>query len=246
MVALHLRDYPVYEYWEDGRPAPVSATKAGNTIIYDIKRKPVFHLNNPFHSVHYYFSRMALDAIADNAYAPQIDELRYRPGVSKDDPVIRGLTQSLLPAFAHPEQANLLFTEHVILAVGIHVAGVYGGMKIEQLTARGGLAPWQVKRVIEILDANLDGEISPALLAQECGLSASQFARAFRISTGMAPHQWLLQRRVKQATQAMRDTDASLTDIALACGFADQSHFTRVFGKFAGVSPGTWRRQVRT
>ena len=104
-----------------------------------------------------------MDAIADNAYAPQIDELRYRPGVSKDDAVIRGLTQSLLPAFAHPEQANLLFTEHVILAVGIHVASVYGGMKVEQLTARGGLAPWQVKRVIEILDANLDGENSPIL-----------------------------------------------------------------------------------
>jgi AraC family transcriptional regulator len=47
MVALHLRDYPVYEYWEDGRPAPVSAIKAGNTIIYDIKRKPVFHLTIP-------------------------------------------------------------------------------------------------------------------------------------------------------------------------------------------------------
>jgi len=44
----------------------------------------------------------------------------------------------------------------------------------------------------------------------------------------------------------MKETDASLTDIALACGFADQSHFTRVFSKFAGVSPGTWRRQVRT
>jgi AraC family transcriptional regulator len=100
LVALHLRHYPVYEYWEFGRPAPVSVIPAGNTIIYDIKRDPVFHLNNPFHSVHFYFPQSALNAIADNAQAAHIDELRYQPGVSKDDRVMRGLVQSLLPAFA--------------------------------------------------------------------------------------------------------------------------------------------------
>jgi AraC-like DNA-binding protein len=246
VVALHLRHFPSYEYWELGRPAPVSTLKPGDTIIYDIKRNPVFRLNSSFHSVHFYFPRSALDAIADNAHAPHVDELRYQPGVSKDDRVMRGLAQSLLPAFAHPEQANRLFAEHVMLAAGIHVASAYGAMKAEQRPVYGGLAPWQEKRAIEILDSNLDGEISPRSLAQECGLSASHFARAFRKSMGMAPHQWLLRRRVEKARQAMRDTDASLTDIALACGFADQSHFTRVFGKLAGVSPGSWRRQVRT
>jgi AraC family transcriptional regulator len=134
----------------------------------------------------------------------------------------------------------------VVLAVGIHVASTYGGMKPEQAAVRGGLAPWQQKRTLEILEANLGGEISTTLLAQECSLSASHFARAFRQSTGMAPHQWLLRRRVDKAKQAMRDTDDSLSDIALACGFADQSHFTRVFAKIAGVSPGSWRRQLRT
>jgi AraC family transcriptional regulator len=245
LVALHLKDYPTYEYWEDGRPAPVSAIKAGNTIIYDIKRNPVFLLNTPFHSIHYYFPRSALNAIADDAHAPRIDALRYQPAVSRDDHVMRGLTQSLLPAFEHPEQANPLFAEHVMLAVGIHVASTYGGMKAEQVAARGGLAPWQERRAIEMLDANIDGEISPTKLAQECGLSVSHFARAFRKSTGLAPHQWLLRRRVERARHALQETDASLTDVALACGFADQSHFTRVFSKFAGIPPGSWRRQVK-
>jgi AraC-like DNA-binding protein len=96
-----------------------------------------------------------------------------------------------------------------------------------------------------MIEARLDGDISPAELAQECGLSVSHFARAFRRSTGMAPHQWLLQRRVAKAKQAMRETDAPLVEIAVSCGFADQSHFTRVFSKAAGISPGCWRRQVR-
>jgi AraC family transcriptional regulator len=132
-----------------------------------------------------------------------------------------------------------------MLAVGAHIASTYGGMKSEQPTVRGGLAPWQEKRAIEILDANLDGEVAPDALAQECGLSASHFSRAFRKSMGVAPHQWLLRRRVEKARQALRDTDASLVDIALACGFADQSHFTRVFARLSGVSPGAWRREIR-
>jgi len=246
VVALHLRDYPVYEYWEDGRAAPVSTLRAGHTLIYDIKREPVFHINNPFHSVHFYCPRSALDAIADNAHAPRIDQLRYKPGVTTDDRVMLGLTQSLFPAFASPEQANRLFTEHVMLAVGNHVASTYGGMRPEHLAVRGGLAPWQEKRAIAMLDANLDGEISPVALARECGLSASHFARAFRASTGLAPHRWLLWRRVEKAKDEMRGSDASLADVALLCGFSSQSHFTRVFVKATGVSPGAWRRQVRS
>jgi AraC-like DNA-binding protein len=245
VVALHLRDYPVYEYWEDDRAAPVSTLRAGHTLIYDVKRRPVFHVNNPFHSIHFYCPRSALDAIADSAHAPRIDGLRYTPAVTTDDRVMRGLTQALLPAFACPEQTNQLFTEHVMLAVGNHVAITYGGMKPEHLRVRGGLAPWQEKRATAMIDASLDGEISSIALARECGLSASHFARAFRITTGMAPHQWLLRRRVEKAQGEMRGGEASLADIALACGFANQSHFSRVFAKVTGVSPGAWRRQTR-
>jgi AraC family transcriptional regulator len=245
LIALQLRDYPNHEYWEDGRPAPRNVLKAGHTTMYDLQRDPRFVINGPFRSVHYYFPRAALDGIADAAQAPRIDELRYQPGAGIDDPVMRGLTDSLLPAFERPEQANRLFVEQVTLAVGVHAAGTYLGMRAKQHAVNGGLAPWQEKRAKEILEANLDGVISPVSLAQECGLSASHFARAFRKSTGMAPHRWLLQRRVAKAKQAMRDTGASLAEIAVTCGFADQSHFTRVFGKVTGVSPGTWRRRVR-
>jgi AraC family transcriptional regulator len=246
LVALQLRDYPVHEYWEDGKSASTAALQAGATTIYDLKRDPVFLINNPFHSVHFYFPRAALNRIAEDAHGSPVDELRYRPGEGVDDRVMRGLTHSLLPAFEHPEQANGLFVEQVTLAVGVHAACTYGGMKAIQRVVRGGLAPWQEKRAIAFLDANLGREVSLSALAQECGLSASHFARAFRKSTGMAPYQWLLRRRVEKARHQLRSTDAPLTDIGLACGFADQSHFTRVFAKVVGMSPGSWRRQVRS
>jgi AraC-like DNA-binding protein len=59
---------------------------------------------------------------------------------------------------------------------------------------------------------------------------------------GIAPHNWLLTRRIEVAKEQLRSSQLSLSDVALACGFADQSHFTRVFTRMVGVSPGAWRR----
>jgi transcriptional regulator GlxA family with amidase domain len=104
------------------------------------------------------------------------------------------------------------------------------------------LAPWQERRTKELLNADLGGEIPLRQLAMECGLSVRHFTRAFRQSTGIPPHRYLLKRRVEQAQQLLKDPALSLLDVALACGFADQSHFTRVFSASVGVSPGVWRR----
>src|SRR6516164_8455649 len=131
-----------------------------------------------------------------------------------------------------------------MLAMGYHVAQTYGGLEVAVHLARGGLAPWQEHRVKEIIEVNLDGEVSIAQLASECGLSTGHFSRAFRQTTGTTPHQWLLDRRVAKAKQLLQDKQRLLSEIALACGFADQSHFTRVFAKHAGTGPAAWRRSI--
>ena len=244
LVAVQIAAYPVHEYFEDERVAPVVALRAGCTTLYDIKRDPRFVINNPFHSVHFYFPRAALNLIADNAEAPRIGDLRYQPGAGVDDPVMRALVTSLMPTFEKPEQASRIFIEHVTMAVGVHAAKTYGGMQPVVRQLRGGLAPWQMKRTEETLAANLEGDVSLADLANDCGVSVSHFSRAFRQSTGMSPHQWLLKRRVDQAKSLLRDRTLSLSDVALSCGFADQSHFTRVFARTSGLSPGAWRRNL--
>jgi AraC-like DNA-binding protein len=106
----------------------------------------------------------------------------------------------------------------------------------------GGLAPWQLRRVKALLAAIREDSISVGRLAEECGLSPRHFTRAFSQSTGLPPHQWLLERRVEMATQLLRDPVRSLVDVGLACGFASQSHFTRIFTARVGRSPGSWRR----
>ena len=225
----------------DGRPTPVCDLRAGDTCLYDLRRDRRVLLDKPYHSLLFYLSREALNAIADDVSAPRIGDLSYEPGSGIKDATICGLGSSVLPALSRPDQANRLFVDHVTLAVGIHVAQTYGGMRPVSRIAPGRLAPWQERRAKEIISANLGG-VPLADVARECRLSTSHFQRAFRRTVGMAAHKWLLSRRIKLAKQKLRDGRSSLSDVALACGFSDQSHLTRIFTRLVGISPGAWRR----
>jgi AraC family transcriptional regulator len=130
-------------------------------------------------------------------------------------------------------------------AVAAHVAQSYGGMQPATRPLRGGLAPWQARRATEILTTNLDGGVPLKEVAKECHLSMSHFSHAFRVTMGVAPHKWLLMRRVEVAKEKLRDSRLPLSDVALACGFADQSHLTKVFTRSVGLSPGAWRRMLK-
>jgi AraC-like DNA-binding protein len=244
VVGLHLELFERYLYWENGRAAPPSTLRPGEAIIYHLARKPTFHLNSAFHSVHFYLPTSALRSIAEEAQAPPVDELRYKPGVSHADAFLHASVEALLPLFAAPQCANRVFVDHVMLAVGHHVAMTYGGMVPRSKPLAGGLTPTQERRAKELLMANLTGDIPLSALATECGLSTSQFARAFRRSMGTPPHRWLLQQRIEHAKGLLRGGHVSLEEIALATGFSSQSHFTRCFSAQTGVSPGRWRRST--
>jgi AraC-like DNA-binding protein len=109
----------------------------------------------------------------------------------------------------------------------------------------GQLAPWQVRRVTDYFAAHLDEDIPLQTLSGLVNLSRSYFSRAFKISTGLAPHQRLLQARISKAKQLLLETDRPLARIAIDVGFADQAHFTRTFRREAGESPGAWQRARR-
>jgi AraC-like DNA-binding protein len=243
-VGLYMAECQSRDLWQDGKPVRTAPAIAGDVGFLDLRLAPVVSFRSPFHVLSFYLPRAALDAIADDANAPRIIDLDYTPGIATQDRILFDLARLLLPALEHPQQASKLFVDHLMLAVAAHVAGAYGGMKDKTRPASGGLAPWQERRAKEILSAHLDGEVSIEALAQECGLSKGHFSRAFRQSTGLSPHQWLLHRRIEAAKALLLNPDCSLLDVAFACGFSDQSHFTRVYSRLTGVSPGAWRREA--
>jgi AraC-like DNA-binding protein len=102
----------------------------------------------------------------------------------------------------------------------------------------------QEARAKDMLLAKSQGNVSIEEIASACNLSRSYFIHAFRETTHRTPHQWLLERRIDRARDLLKHSDYSLSEIAIACGFSDQSHFTRIFSQWVGVPPGAWRRQA--
>jgi AraC family transcriptional regulator len=107
---------------------------------------------------------------------------------------------------------------------------------------RGGLAPWQVRRVTMHIEANLDATIRIKDLAALIKLSPSHFSRAFKEGFADSPHRYLMRRRLERAQGMMLTTNASLAQIAGDCGFADQAHFNKLFRRLVGESPRAWLR----
>ena len=245
LVSLKLHDYPNCEFWERGKCVLKADVRAGATYLYDLKRDPRYVINKPFHSLFFYLPRSALDGIAEQSGTPRVGELACQLGLGHDDAVIRHIGASLLEGLRRPDETNQLFVDHMMLALAAHVAQAYGGLQRLTESARGGLAPWQMRRACERLDFDLGGKLSLEQIAAEFDLSVSHFSRAFRVSTGLPPHQWLLRQRVKTAKQLMTVRDLPLSEIAMSAGFANQSHFTRVFSTAVGVSPGAWRREAQ-
>jgi len=110
---------------------------------------------------------------------------------------------------------------------------------------RGGLPPNALRRVREFIEAHLAEKISVQALAAVAGLSIYHFARAFKQSEGMTPHDYLMQRRLQRAQDLLSATNLSLSEVALASGFADQSHCVRRFREHLGVTPGSYRWSMR-
>jgi AraC family transcriptional regulator len=109
---------------------------------------------------------------------------------------------------------------------------------------RGGLPPRVVRRLREHIDANIERRISVEALAKLANLSVCYFVRAFKQSVGLTPHDYLIRRRVERTMELLSGTELSLSEIALAAGFADQSHCARRFRQHVGMSPRDYRWSI--
>jgi AraC family transcriptional regulator len=115
----------------------------------------------------------------------------------------------------------------------------------EGTDGRGRLLVWQARKVRDYIDGHITG---PVLVADLCALvqrSEGHFSRSFKRTFGQSPHSFIVRRRVELAAQYMLTTDASLSDIALRCGFTDQAHLCKHFRQAADQTPAAWRRAHR-
>jgi len=156
------------------------------------------------------------------------------------DPNIMRLVQLFAEECTSDEPHSRLYGDNLSIAL---LLALSRSSSAKLPPARNGrLAPWQLRRVTEYLAAHLAEDVDLQTVCGLVDLSRSYFSRAFKISTGLAPHQWLLQARIARAKELLLTSDRPLARIAIDVGFADQAHFTRTFGRAVGESPGAWQR----
>jgi AraC family transcriptional regulator len=232
------------DMWIDGKFWPATTTTAGATFLYDLRSSPVAEMHSSLDNVRFYISQASLDELAYDHGIRRTAGL-MTPRLGCRDRVMYGLANALLDHVERANEHSALFVDHVALAFFTHVMSAYGNAAVRDDLTPGGLSPWQLRRALDFLSAHLSDDPGVADLARECGLSTGYFSRAFRQTTGITPHQWLIRRRLERARQLLLGNGLELADIALVCGFVDQSHFTRVFAKIEGDSPGKWRKRHR-
>ncbi|WP_076864322.1 AraC family transcriptional regulator [Bradyrhizobium mercantei] len=216
----------------------------GATHLHETKCDRRLAIDKPFRSIHFYVPTTELSSIREQYGARRVGQLDCLFGTGFRDEAVHHTGALHLQGLPQQSEPNQLFVDHMILALAAYIAQAYGDLRNSEPLS-GGLAPWQVKRACDRLQADLAGKLTLEDIATEVGISSSHFSRAFRASVGLPPHQWLLRQRVSAAKQLMTVRSLTLAEIAIAAGFANQSHFTRVFSTLVGVSPGAWRRDVQ-
>ncbi|MHC8332837.1 helix-turn-helix domain-containing protein [Pseudomonas sp. LB3P25] len=185
------------------------------------------------------------DKTMPSTYTPTIDEFlftHFKHSIEASDPVIYHLACAVIPMLNQPDEANRFFIDQIMMAMQAHLSLHQGQRSVAVSSKDRGLAPWQQRRAKEMLCAHIADGVSVEKLARECSFSRCHFSRAFKLSLGSSPHQYLLQLRVDKAKKLLLNPLLKITDVAIDCGFSDSSHFTKVFSRCTGFSPSYWRQ----
>jgi len=241
-VSISLTDMPIHEVWSKGRPLISEGWAENSMRIVNLEGDIAARIFYPHEGIGLDIPRASLDGFTDESGGRRAANLSCPPGTK--DLTVAHLVRALLPAFARPQEATALFIDYTMLAVCSHLVQRHGGGILHSAAmTRGGLTPAQTTRAKELLANNLRADLCVADIAKECGVSRQHFIKAFKMTVGCTPHQWLQQQRVNLVKDLLGNTRMPISEIALKAGFADQSHLTRVFGALVGGPPAVWRRQ---
>ena len=190
--------------------------------------------------VHVYLTADELATTCREMYDRDVAEVTLRDEVRADDPSIHRTAMLIAREASCGGAGSSLLVDALACQLAVHILRGHADVVFRD-RQDGGLTSVQERAVRDFVEEHLHQRITLADLAAVVGLSRCRFARRFRCSTGTSPHGFVLDRRVARAKLLLTRTGMPLSDVALRCGFADQSHLTRVFRARVGVPPGRFR-----
>jgi AraC family transcriptional regulator len=237
LLILHLNG-PVTVRRGHDRLTRSSDVPAGGLFLHPAGTDLTVELGGVLDTVHVYLADEALQAASGRSRAIELAE---ELGVT--DPLLEQLARTIDGVLRDWQPSARTYVDHLSGLLAAHLAHRHGVQRDEPAEpVKSGLSCGQLDRVRELMRRRIADPLPLVDLAAVAGLSVSQFTRQFKVSTGAAPHQYLLRLRVDAAVRLLRTSARPIAEIAASCGFSHQEHLTRVLRARIGTTPGALRR----
>ncbi len=225
----------------DGQAIKVGGGEAGSLRLVDMAEDRDLNCVVTSPSRHLILRQSVIDEVIAFLGRSVLSSGEWRRDQPFSDPILATLLNIIDEADAPADEMDRVFSDKILAAVIAHLVKNYCS---EEGAGQGhtGLSVSQERRAKAFLLSRISENVSLGEVAQACDLSPGHFGELFRRTTGKSPFHWLRDQRLAMSLRLMRGSDMSLSELALACGFASQSHFTRLFSAAHGVSPGQWRK----
>ena len=209
---------------------------------YDVALCPPYVEQNvgncDFERLHLGISDAALRAASETTSG----DVELRQPSKVEDARLQAMVQAVNAERIADFSSGRLFLDSAEQAIAAALVDSYAVRHRPLRTHRGGLGATRLRRIKELVAANIEDELTLDEMAQSVELSTAHFARMFRKSTGETPHRFVLRQRIERAKEMLSSAHLRIIDVAVACGFKTQEHFAQVFRQMCGVSPREYRR----
>ena len=199
--------------------------------------------NKPIHVSHLYLSRDSISSVADEVFERDISDIELSDRVRAEDVVLPSLLASLEHEVMSEELGGTLYVEALKNQACVHILRHYSSVVFRE-ASHGGFTKSQKRLLRELIEEQLDHNLSLAELAASVQLTVFHFCRKFEKEFSCPPHAYIIRKRVELATQLLSTTSLPIKVIAAQCGFSDQSHMTRLFRRLVGVTPAVFRKEM--
>ena len=180
--------------------------------------------------------------VAGDECALDPDRFEIQSRFTTRDARIDDIARKLLAGLELDAAASQLYVDTLACELAVHLVREHTTACAGTVWSMARLSPHKLRRAVEYIDDNLRSELTLAEIAESVALSPGHFAHAFRQATGVAPHRYVLERRVERAKTLLRHSDMSITDIADRVGCSSPSHFSVLFHRITGVTPREFRK----
>lgn len=207
---------------------------------YDVRWRAV--TSEPFESMTMFIELPVLQRALEEVFGVDAAYVRLRDISAFTDDALNSLVELVRDELIRP-QASALFVQALAQAIAVHLARNYGVTDEESRSGSPSLPGYKLRQIADWMTEHVTEEFSLDRLAAQAGLSKFHFQRLFKSAMGVTPSRYHINLRMNLARQLLRETKKSVVDVALEVGYADPSHFAKLFRRETGLSPSDYRRQ---